>query len=370
MEDSLAACQDPDSIMDCLLNLKEAVSKEDFWEEQREFDEYVHEWDVYSDIFQNTHGRKPVLWDLCCGEGWYSRGAQYSGFECYGFDNQSSCEFRYEHEPSSNGEAKGSGMTFVTADVLRDEFWEQLKLGGKGDYAHLPPPDVIHASPDCSPYSRLKHVSGTDYQSKTWTIDYLIRKLRTYERTCAAQQGRHVLWQIENVPDSRKHVSEPVDTQLLLCGTMMGHETFRHRVFYCNYHAVSPVDCRHEGKYVGSRGVRFNEKYNTERFAHLPAANMYGVYSRPYHARGTADEWHGALGHLPDTFSEKGLRGALPVGYGRLLGGQAIAHLLHRQFACPILGGCESSRRILRRHVDPRVSGRLCPVFTHCVDLE
>ena len=131
--------------------------------------------------------------------------------------------------------------------------------------------------------------------------------------------------------------TQPEPSSQYICGTMMGHQTFRHRLFYCNYPVVTPHECRHEGKYVGSRGVRFNAKYNEERFGHLPDANMYGIYSRPYSARGTADAWHGALGHQPGTFSEKGLRGALPTGYGRLLSGQAIAHSLHRQFACPVL---------------------------------
>ena len=30
-------------------------------------------------------------------------------------------------------------------------------------------------------------------------------------------------------------------------------------------------------------------------------------------------EWHGALGYAPHTFSTKGIVGALPVSYGRLL---------------------------------------------------
>ena len=336
VEEKLSHCADPDSIMDCLFNLKEAVSKEHFWAEQHEFDEYTHQWDIYSDIFQSTTGRKPVLWDLCCGEGGYSRGAQCSGFDCYGFDKDASCKYRYENEPTAPDGYTLSGMTFTQADVLQPEFWTQLAAGGTGEYAHIPAPDVIHVSPACSPYSRLTRVDGTDSDRDTWTINFLIKQLKEHERRRAAEEGQHVLWQIENVPESRGYVTESVDTQLLLCGTMMGHETFRHRVFYCNYPANSNSNCRHEGKYVGSRGVRFNEHYNNERFSHLPPPNMYGVYSRPYSARGSADDWHGALGHCPGTFSEKGLRGALPVGYGRLLGGQSIAHLLNRRFACPV----------------------------------
>ena len=335
IEEVLQGCSDPDSFMDQVMALKATAQKEDFWREQHEFDEYVHEWEIYSDIFQATHNRKPVLWDLCCGEGGYSRGAQTSGLECHGFDLKPECKHRYEHDPAPEGQEMLTSMHFHEADILTDAFWDTLMASDKTSL--IPLPDIIHISPPCSQYSRLSAVGGDRPLDGTWTLNFLIRKLKAYARHCEAHYGRHVIWQIESVIDSKKYVSETVDTVVMLCGTMMGHQTFRHRLFYCNYPAVTPHQCRHEGKLVGSHGVRFNAKHNEERFGHLPEANMYGIYSRPYSARGTADEWHGALGHLPGTFTEKGLRGALPTGYGRLLSGQAIAHSLHRQFACPVL---------------------------------
>ena len=342
VREMVAGCSDPDAFMDQLDVLCEAASQEDFWREQQEFDDYVHDWDIYSDIFQQTHQRRPVLWDLCSGEGGYSRGAQRSGFDCYGFDVNPKCRHYYEHDPSMEGPGSPSGMKFTLANILEDEFWTELSKGCSGKYGHLPPPDAIQVSPECSPYSRLTRVGGQDLQAgDTWTIDYLIRKLRGYENQCATQHGRRIVWQIENVPESAKYVTESVDTTIKLCGTMMGHQTFRHRYFYCNYPAVSPQHCRHEGKYVGARGVQFNKDDNRDRYAHLPAANMYGVYSRPYAARGTIDEWHGALGHNLGTFSEAGIRGALPIGYGRLLSSQMIAHSLHRQFGCPVMRPAE-----------------------------
>ena len=333
---TLEDCQDPDSIMDQLDALKESISQEPFWQEQKEFEEYAHDWNIYSDIFQSTHGRRPVLWDLCCGEGGYSRGAQFSGFDCHGFDNDPACKHRYEHDLSGVGSDNTTGMKFHHADVMTDAFWEKLTTTD-GEWHSLPKPDVIHISPDCRPYSRLSRVGGAEQSDETWTINYLLRRLKSYERWCAAQHGRHVLWQIENVPDSGKYVTEHVDHTALLCGTMMGHQTFRHRAFYCNYPVVTGHDCRHEGKYVGSRGVRFSGPHNHERFGHIPAPNMYGVYGRPYAARGYADAWHGAMGHSPGTFSASGLRGALPTGFGRLLSSQALAHSLNRQFACPVI---------------------------------
>ena len=341
MESTLASCSDAHAFADQLMALRESVSQEHFWQEQREFNDYAHEWDIYSDVFQQTHGRKPVLWDLCCGEGGYSRGAAMSGFACYGFDREEACKHRYEHDPSVSGVSVANGMVFNCADVLTDDFWEQLCLGAAGKFGALPRPDAIHISPPCSPYSRLTKMNGggaaAGGEDGKWVVDYALRKLHTYERHLAAQHGRPLLWQLENVVESKQHVTQPVATELLLCGTMMGHQAFRHRVFYCNYAALAPRTCDHEGKYVGSRGVRFSEGHNHQRFAHLPEANMYGVYSRPYAARGTADEWHGALGFCPATFSQYGLKGALPTGYARLLSGQMLAHSLNRRFGCPVL---------------------------------
>ena len=57
IEEVLQGCSDPDSFMDQVMALKATAQKEDFWREQHEFDEYVHEWEIYSDIFQATHGR-------------------------------------------------------------------------------------------------------------------------------------------------------------------------------------------------------------------------------------------------------------------------------------------------------------------------
>jgi hypothetical protein len=61
------------------------------------------------------------------------------------------------------------------------------------------------------------------------------------------------------------------------------------------------------------------------------------VYSKPGGPRGSLDEWHGALGYNPNTFSTKGIVGALPISYGRLLFAQAIAHGLDRAYGRPVV---------------------------------
>ena len=63
---------------------------------------------------------------------------------------------------------------------------------------------------------------------------------------------------------------------------------------------------------------------------------MYGAYSQPPVSRQTANEWHGALGALPGTYSARGIAGCLPTGYGRLTASQMIAHSLHGEYGCPV----------------------------------
>ena len=43
------------------------------------FEQIAEHWDQYVGAFTMTHGRAPVLYDLYCGEGGYSRGARASG---------------------------------------------------------------------------------------------------------------------------------------------------------------------------------------------------------------------------------------------------------------------------------------------------
>ena len=127
-------------------------------------------------------------------------------------------------------------------------------------------------------------------------IDLLIGRLTALEDARSAP----LLWQIENVPASRTHVTSSIHT-VLLCGIMMGHRVFRHRVFYCNYPARADLPHDHRGRLVGARGLNRTD---------TRCPNMYGVYSKGNGVtRGSLDEWHGALGALPGTYTRAGIRG-------------------------------------------------------------
>ena len=133
--------------------VRKAVENTDYWKEQQAFDAELADWQRYVDIFISTHGRAPVVYDLYCGEGGYSRGARAVGCECYGFDIATACKHRYENEMCATSDPVPSCMTFIAADVNSPHFWDDL-LAGSVNGVSLPLPDIIHASPPCAPYSR------------------------------------------------------------------------------------------------------------------------------------------------------------------------------------------------------------------------
>ncbi|MDC0525347.1 DDE-type integrase/transposase/recombinase [bacterium] len=334
-----ADSREADTLPERIAALREFVTQHHFWTEQAEFEEYASAWEDYVDIFTATHGRPPVLYDFYCGEGGFSRGARAAGVECYGFDIEPRCRLRYETEPGT-GENEAldvpSCMTFTLADLDSAEFWDELRRQS-GRYSHLPLPDMIHASPPCSPFSKIMYLNTQPPATASLeSINLLIRRLRDYEAHLRSTHSRPLPWQIENVPGSEQYVTEPVTSQVQLCGTMMGNRVFRHRNFYCSYPAKIDLPHRHEGKLVGSRGVRGSIEQNEKRYAGAPEPNMYGVYSRIFKGRGTSAEWHGALGAIPSTYSAEGIRGVLPLGYGRLLASQMAAHHMHLRYGMPV----------------------------------
>ena len=321
--------------------LRKVVSDEDFWTEQKDFDDYCQYWERHSSMFEATHGRAPVIYDLCCGEGGFSRGARMTGAKCFGFDLNAAHAKRYEQEHGTIGASPmGSGMKFTRLDVTAATFWDEMEAEGK--FGDLPRPDFIHISPPCKDHSRLGKVKSRGDRTPEVSIDWAIRQLKRVEKAMLARDGLPLMWQVENVPESEASVSESVTGIARLCGTMMGHRVFRHRVFYCNYKAVDALPHHHSGKWVGSRGLHYSADNDFKRFGHLPPPNMYGVYSQPSGGRGSLSEWHGALGYAPHTFSTKGIVGALPISYGRLLCAQMAAHHMSRMFYSPIVNPHDS----------------------------
>ena len=310
--------------------LETKMQESAFHREQREFEKVQGHWEWYAEVFIATHGRLPVLYDFYCGEGGYSRGARITGARCFGFDKEVKFAKKYESEPvrlpGGHSSTVTSGMTFYQCDLSDETLWAELLR--TGSIKGLPPPDIIHASPPCQCFTKLNNLSpgqSDRLSGQRQVLDYLIDRLGEYGRRWG------VPWEIESVPESLPHVTRPVRSSTLLCGTMMGHRVFRHRVIYTSYPLTCTLHHSHEDKRVGSRGMRRNPVSSDEE-----PPNMYGVYSRRYEGRGSYDEWHAALGHVADTFTRQGIVGALPSGFGRYLCGQLVAWRMAEQSGMPV----------------------------------
>lgn len=91
--------------------------------------------------------------------------------------------------------------------------------------------DAIHASPPCQGYSLLAYVNNRNMDSYPKMI----------EPVRAALQATGLPYAIENVPLA------PLCNAVVLCGTMFGLTTHKHRAFECNPPAwFAPAGCRRD----------------------------------------------------------------------------------------------------------------------------
>jgi len=89
--------------------------------------------------------------------------------------------------------------------------------------------DFIHASPPCQGYSHLTPAANKGDHEK------LIEPLRRLLK------GIGKPYVIENVQGAKEELQEPV----MLCGSMFGLRTRRHRWFECSFPLVAPRPCDH-----------------------------------------------------------------------------------------------------------------------------
>jgi DNA (cytosine-5)-methyltransferase 1 len=133
-------------------------------------------------------GVRPRLLDLFCGAGGASVGYHRAGFDVVGVDNVAKVGKHYPFE-------------FHEADAL-----EYLAEHGHEF-------DVVHASPPCQDHSALSALVGK--HGTGWLL----------EATRDALHSAGPLYVIENVASAKLPVS------MLLCGSMFGLRTYRHRKF-------------------------------------------------------------------------------------------------------------------------------------------
>jgi len=216
--------------------------------------------------------RRPRLLDLYCGAGGASMGYHQAGFEVVGVDIRPQSRYPF---------------AFVQADAL-----EYVA-------AHGHEFDVIHASPPCQAYTRLRSlVEGKTGRKRDYP------DLVAPTREALRDTGK--IYVIENVAGA------PLQNPIMLCGEMFGLRVFRHRYFETNVFLLAPSHPRHP------RGSTTNAYHARSGFAN--GATHIGVYGDAYIL---AD---GKAAMDIDWMVRRELNQAIPPAYTRWLGEQLIAH--------------------------------------------
>jgi DNA (cytosine-5)-methyltransferase 1 len=143
---------------------------------------------------------RPKLLDLFCCAGGAGMGYHRAGFNVTGVDIMPQPRYPFE---------------FVQADAL----------GFVAEHGHQY--DVIHASPPCQAYTKAQRIMANDH------VDLI-------EPTRALLVASGKPWVIENVEGA------PLHNPVLLCGSMVGIDTYRHRLFESNMGLSQPFHPRHD----------------------------------------------------------------------------------------------------------------------------
>ncbi len=152
----------------------------------------------------NKSGKLKLLDLYCCGGG-AGMGYHNAGFEVVGVDIAPQPKYPFE---------------FVQSCALK-------YLEERGHEF-----DAIHASPPCQAFTK----AGKEHRAKGKVYDDFLSQTREALR----QLGKPYI--IENVPDA------PMDNPILLCGSMFGLKTYRHRLFESNLDLRAPRHPEHVAK--------------------------------------------------------------------------------------------------------------------------
>lgn len=184
------------------------------------------------------------LLDLFCGAGGAGMGYHRAGFEVTGVDIRPQPRYPF---------------AFIQGDAL-----EYLA-------AHEREYDLIHSSPPCQGYSRLAYMRDLSAYPK------LIEPLR--ELLIAT--GKPYI--IENVPDA------PLINPLMLCGTMFGLRTHKHRIFESKPPVwFAPGQCNNARVNPKGSGKRLGQYYDLDS----PMVTVAGhLFSREAGSRAMGIDW-------------------------------------------------------------------------------
>ncbi len=218
--------------------------------------------------------RRPRLLDLFCGAGGAAMGYHQAGFEVVGVDIRPQPRYPF---------------AFVQADAL-----EYVA-------AHGHEFDMIHASPPCQAYSRLRKLVEAKTGRKRAYPDLVAP-------TREALRATGKIYVIENVQGA------PLIEPIMLCGEMFGLRVFRHRFFEVSVFLLAPPHPRHP------QGSTTNAYRGRSSFA--DGATHIGVHGKSF----CVADARAAMGI--DWMVQRELTQAIPPAYTRWIGEQLLAFYL------------------------------------------
>lgn len=206
--------------------------------------------------------------DLFCCQGGASVGLYRAGFQMIGVDIKPQPKYPYEFY-------QDDALNFPLEDA-----------------------DFVWASPPCQGYSNL-----TPHETKaTWAklIPEVRKRLREYRKPYC----------IENVAGAKNELINPV----MLCGSMFGLRTQRHRYFEVSFPLSAPKECDHREIPLlvttaskGSREKRFKLGMQPKTVKNAPLA--YGI----------------------DWMDSAGLKEAIPPAYAQFIGTAALEFIRNKK---------------------------------------
>jgi len=206
--------------------------------------------------------RKFKILDLFCCGGGAGKGYSNAGFDVTGIDIEPQPKYPFK---------------FIQCDAL--EYLSE----------HYHEFDAIHASPPCQAYTK----AGKEHRKNGKVYaDFL-----EATRDLCKQIGKPYI--IENVPDA------PMENPIVLCGSMFGLKTYRHRQFEGNINLVAPDHPKHIAK-----NTKMGRKPVEGEFIQV-VGHFSGV---PFAREAMGIDWLG----------QKELAQAIPPAYTEFLGAQII----------------------------------------------
>jgi DNA (cytosine-5)-methyltransferase 1 len=214
---------------------------------------------------------KRRLLDAFCGAGGTAMGYHRAGFEVVGVDIKPQPRFPF---------------AFVQGDAL-----EYIAAHGHGF-------DVIHASPPCQGYSRMRHLP--------WLKGREYPMLIPATRAALNETGRH--WVMENVEGA------PMLNGVTICGATLGLKVYRHRNFESSILLLAPPHKKHPHVIGSGRLLNDRAQANSDGWVSLPSKGTNGQ-----------DAAKSAMGI--DWMSRDELAQAIPPAYTEYIGRQLMAAL-------------------------------------------